>query len=147
MATLPKVGRRSRRAVPHSATQWFAEAVLVIAAVQLLIFGVWAFGWPHSFYAAIAPFPPFSEHLVHDAGLFQIGIGSTMLLGLLCRRDPLFTVLAGASVAAVTHVISHITDHHLGGRAGDPWELSALAVLLLIATALWALCPRRREPR
>lgn len=33
-----------------------------------------------------------------------------MLAGLFWHRDALFAVLAGASVAAVTHAISHITD-------------------------------------
>jgi hypothetical protein len=116
----------------------FAEVVLVVVAVQFLIFGVWAFGWPHSFYLTIARFPPFSQHLVHDVGAFQLGIGSTMLLGLFWKHDALLAVLVGGSVATVTHAISHFTDRHLGGRDGDPWQLSVLAILLLIASALRA---------
>jgi hypothetical protein len=128
----------------HDVRQWIVDAVLVIAAVQFLIFGVWAFGWPHSFYLSIARFPPFSKHLVHDAGAFQVGIGATMLLALFWRHDPLLTVLAGGSVAAVIHAVSHITDRHLGGRSSDPYTVGLLAVLLVIATALRAWPPRSR---
>jgi hypothetical protein len=122
----------------RSGGSYFVDVVPVVVAVQFLVFGVWAFGWPHSFYLTIARFPPFSQHLVHDAGAFQLGLGTTMLLGLVWKHDAVFAVLAGGSVATVTHAVSHITDRHLGGRDGDPWQLSVLAVLLLIATALRA---------
>jgi len=72
----------------------FVDAVLIVAAGQFLVFGVWAFGWPHSFYTTIAHFPSFSRHLVHDAGAFQVGIGSAMLPGRLWQRDALLAVLA-----------------------------------------------------
>ena len=138
MTTLVRADPARRQRTPRDIRRWVVDAVLVIAAVQFLIFGVWAFGWPHSFYLSIARFPPFSKHLVHDAGAFQVGIGATMLLALFWKHDALLTVLAGGSVAAVMHAISHVTDRHLGGRSSDPYTVGLLAVLLVIATVLRA---------
>ena len=133
------MGRRRAR--------WVVDAVLALTAVQFLVLGVWAFGWPHGFHTTVAHFPPFNLHLVHDAGAFQMGIGATMLLGLVWRQDVVLAVLAGGSVAAVTHAISHITDRDLGGRSGDPYWLSALTVLLLVATALRGRASRKAGGR
>jgi hypothetical protein len=45
----------------------------------MLIFGVWALALPASF-AAMIDFPPYNEHLLHDLGAFQIGIGVSLCL-------------------------------------------------------------------
>jgi hypothetical protein len=54
------------------------RAFVIIAAIVvggfMLIFGVWSLLLPRSFDAFI-DFPPYNEHLLHDVGAFQIGIG------------------------------------------------------------------------
>jgi len=51
----------------------------VTGAVALLLIGLglWAF------YSSIATYPPYSPHLVHDVGAFQIGLGACLALALL----------------------------------------------------------------
>lgn len=49
-------------------------------------------------------------------------------------------------MGAVVHAISHIVDRDLGGSASDPWALSFLAVLLLVAAILRVRTIRTRDP-
>ena len=79
-------------------------------------------------------YPPYNKHLFHDVGAFQVGIGSTLLFALF-RRDALQVALIGTSVGAVLHAISHIVDRDLGGKSTDPFLLSALALVIVLATA------------
>ena len=111
------------------------NAIVVIGAAVFLVGGVWAFFWPQNFYDVVAEYPPFNLHLFHDAGAFQLGIAAAMLGGLFWQ-DALFVGLLGGSVGAVAHAISHIVDRNLGGNPSDPWTLSLLAVLLVVATVL-----------
>ena len=68
-----QVGRASRVLV---------RSVVLVCAVSMLSLGLWAGVAPRSFAGWIS-FPPYSEHLIHDAGAFQIGIGVALLLSLL----------------------------------------------------------------
>lgn len=111
-------------------------ARLIAAAVGLLLvaLGAWAMADPQSFFEQLADFPPYNEHLFHDVGAFQIGIGATLLLAFYVR-DSLLLALEGAGIGAVLHAVSHIIDRDLGGRTTDPWALSLLA-LVIVAGAL-----------
>jgi hypothetical protein len=108
-----------------------AYAVAVVAAVFWLVTGVWAFFAPASFDAHVAQFAPYNRHLTHDVGAFSIGIGSFLVFGL-WRNAGLFVALAGASVAAVLHAMSHFLDKDIGGRSTDPYLLTVFAVITLI---------------
>ena len=55
----------------------FARYVAVAAGLFLVVFGAWAFFGPKSFFDQIATFQPYNEHLIHDIGAFQIGLGAT----------------------------------------------------------------------
>jgi hypothetical protein len=117
-----------------------SPVAVVAAAVGALVFlvpGIWAFGWPRSFYDHIATFPPYNEHLFHDLGAFQLAIGAALLAALIWS-DSLFVALSGGSVGLVVHSISHFLDHDLGGRDSDSWVLSLFALLMLIGLALRA---------
>ncbi len=99
--------------------------------------GVWALAAPHTFHAAIAPFPPYNQHLIHDIGAFQLGLGTCLALGLVAR-DALLVVLAGNAVGADAHAVSHLMDRHLGGHPTDPLTIGALGLLItLLALARW----------
>jgi uncharacterized membrane protein len=115
-------------------TDTLTSAIAIIAAVFLLFTGVWAFGWPNSFYDEIATYPPYNEHFVHDFGAFQIGFGVALLLAV--RMRDALVALAGAGVGAALHFVAHIIDHGDGGRSSDPYLLGVVAALMLVAAAL-----------
>jgi hypothetical protein len=63
-------------------TQALVKFMIAFCGAFSLTFGIWAEFWPRSF-AALILFPPYNEHLVHDVGALQIGIGVTASLALL----------------------------------------------------------------
>jgi hypothetical protein len=109
--------------------EWVVVAAVVVAALLMLVAGVWCWVEPVSF-AAFTNWPV-HEHFLHDAGVFQIGIG-VMLLGALWWRDVLAVVLLGALVTNALHALNHVLDSGMGGRASDPWIIGAVAVLALV---------------
>jgi hypothetical protein len=124
-----------RREATSMSTSRIPDAIAVAAAVFLIFTGVWAFGWPRSFYDEIATYPPYNEHFLHDFGAFQIGFGLALLLALRAR-DALFVALAGAGAGGALHFVAHIVDHGDGGRTSDPYLLGIVAALMLAAAAL-----------
>jgi len=115
----------------------FAKVVAVLAGLFYLAGGIWAFAGPQSFFDNVATYPPYNEHLIHDLGAFQIGIAVGVLAGVLLA-DALAAGLAGVAAASVMHGISHIMDHGLGGRGSDPWTISLVGLLVLLAFLLVA---------
>lgn len=113
-----------------------------VCGLAMVVFGVWALRWPISF-AALIDFPPYNEHLLHDVGTFQIGIGASLLLALVCP-DALTVALGGFIVAGGLHTFNHGIDLPLGGHPSDPWALGALVVVAAIGLATQ---PRRSRPR
>lgn len=111
------------------------RGITLAAAAFFLVTGIWAFAAPKNFYDVVATYPPYNEHLFHDAGAFQIGLGVTAAAALLWR-DALRVALAGLAAGAAVHAVSHVIDRDLGGRSTDPWTLSVFAVLLLVALGL-----------
>jgi hypothetical protein len=108
--------------------------VTFAVAVFFIVLGIWALFSPQSFFDQLANFPPYNKHLFHDVGAFQVGIGSTLLFSLF-RRDALGVALVGTSVGAVLHAIAHVIDRDLGGKSTDPFLLSALALVIVLAAA------------
>lgn len=111
----------------------FVKSVVLVCAASMLGVGVWALVEPRSFAGWIS-FPPYNEHLIHDAGAFQIGLGAALLLSLLLSHDALIVALGGFLVGGTLHVFNHAVDSHLGGHASDPWWLAGQ--VLLAAAAL-----------
>ncbi len=93
----------------------FTRMFVGIAALLLLGIGLWAMLSPESFYAAMASYPPFNRHFVHDIGAFQLGLGASLGLALIFS-DTLLVALAGNAVAALAHFVSHFIDRELGGQ-------------------------------
>ncbi len=111
---------------------------LVVVGVGLfnLFLGMWAFVAPRSFFDIVATFPPFNQHLLHDVGAFQAALGVTLLIALWVR-DALTVAILGNLVAATIHVVSHVIDSDLGGRATDPVGLAFVAAALVLALLLY----------
>jgi PPOX class probable F420-dependent enzyme len=105
-------------------------AMTGLAALVMTAAGVAALLAP-SWFADTAGFPR-HPHFVHDAGAFQLGIGTTLLLALIWH-DGLALALAGFLVANTTHAINHAVDLDLGGRSSDPWGLAAVSLLTVVA--------------
>jgi hypothetical protein len=108
----------------------FARIVAGLFAANYLVFGGWAFFAPESFAEQIATYPPYNEHLIHDLGAFQIGLGVAALAGLL-TSNALAAVLAGIAGGSLMHGVSHLVDHGLGGRAIDPWATGLIGLVAL----------------
>lgn len=125
--------RRGVKLTRERAIQLIAGAIGAFFFVGL---GLWSFFDPRSFFEEIALFEPYNEHLFHDVGAFQIGIGSTLLLALVWRSDALLVALGGAAIGSAFHWAAHVQDSDLGGRDSDPWGLGLLAVVLVLA-AFW----------
>ncbi len=120
------------RAAPQSAT---VRGIVVVIGALLVGLGAWAFLDPAGFYAAVAVFPPYNQHFLHDVGAFQVGLGATMLLTQLWG-DALLVAIAGTSLGATVHFVSHVVDRSLGGHpATDLPLLGALAAAL--AAGAW----------
>lgn len=100
--------------------------VIVVAGLSMLVFGFWAWCAPQSF-ADFTDFPV-QVHFLHDAGVFQIAIGMT-LLGSLWVQDSATVALTGFLIANTFHTANHVIDLPLGGHVSDPLILGALSLL------------------
>jgi hypothetical protein len=112
------------------------RVVVALVALLFIAIGIWALASPLSFYEQLATYPPYNKHLFHDVGAFQAGIGATLLFALF-RRDALQVALLGTSVGTILHAFSHWIDRDLGGESSDPILLSALALVVVLATAVY----------
>jgi hypothetical protein len=93
----------------------------------MLGLGAWAFVAPHSF-SAFVNFPPYNEQLIHDAGVFQIGIGVAALVATVWH-DALLVGLTGLASTIAMHAVSHMMDRRLDGHDSN---VLLLAVLTLV---------------
>lgn len=114
----------------HTNHRRVVVAIALFCALMTLAFGIWSLVAPESFAAAVG-FPPYNEHLLHDVGAFQIGIGVSLALAVFWT-DALGVALAAFVVGGGIHTLNHVLDRHLGGHQADQWVLGALTVLALI---------------
>jgi hypothetical protein len=115
------------------------EAVPIVAicgAAFFLVFGIWPFFAPQSFFDNLADYPPYNEHFLHDIGAFQIGLGATLIFALIWRSDALLAALAGGGVGGAFHFWAHLTDHHLGGATYQTAIIGVVATLLSAGAAM-----------
>jgi hypothetical protein len=125
---------RARPARPTGRRPAGVTAAVLVCGASMLGLGAWAFLAPESF-ARFIDFPPYNEHLIHDVGAFQVGIGVTTLLAL-WWSDALLVALTGFAVASGLHTVSHLIDRPLGGHAGDVPSLGLLTLVALVAIYL-----------
>lgn len=112
---------------------WVVAPGLLVTGSSMLVFGFWAWTSPDSF----AKFTGFETHThyLHDAGVFQIGIGGTLLLSLVLRDAPTVT-LAAFVIANTLHTVNHGVDLHIGGEPAAVYGLGALSLIGAIALAV-----------
>lgn len=116
------------------------RVVVVIAALSMLTFGIWARVDPAGF-ATWANWPN-HVHFLHDAGVFQIGIGLMLLLSL-WWRDVIAVVLTGFIFTNTFHALNHALDLEHGGHRADSWGL--LGISIIASVGLVARVRSRRE--
>ncbi len=131
---------RARPAAPAGRRQAAVTVAVLVCAASMLGLGAWAFLAPESF-AGFIDFPPYNEHLIHDVGAFQVGIGVTTLLAL-WWSDALLVALTGFAVASGLHTVSHAIDRQIGGH---PSDVPALGLLTLVAVYAIAAHLRGRK--
>jgi hypothetical protein len=112
-----------------------ARVIALTAGAPYLVLGTWAFLAPASFFGSIAAFPPYNQHLLHDVGAFQVGLGIILLLGA-TTSAALQPALLAVLAASLLHVASHIEDRTLGGHPSDPLILALFCVLLVAGLVL-----------
>jgi len=122
------------RIVPTSRlAERYVVTVMVVAGLEMLVAGVWAWLAPRSFARAVDF--PHHEHFLHDLGVFQIGIGVALLVALVWR-DARAVVLTSFLVANTLHALNHALDRHLGGHTSDAYVLGVLSLLTGAALVL-----------
>lgn len=109
---------------------WIVVTGLLVSGLSMLVFGFWAWLWPESF-AAFTGFEVHT-HYLHDAGVFQIGIGIALLLSLFVD-DAVTVSLAAFVVASTLHTVNHGIDLHLGGDLASVYGLGAFSLVGAIA--------------
>jgi PPOX class probable F420-dependent enzyme len=118
---LPQMGNR------------YVSAITSLAGILASAAGIWALTAPASF-AAFVDFP-YSRHFIHDAGAFQLAIG-TMLLLALRWRDALTVALGAFFVGNTVHAVNHLRDLDVGGHRSDWLLLGAESLLIGLALAI-----------
>jgi MFS family permease len=121
---------------------WVVTVGLLVSGLSMLVFGFWAWIWPDSF-AAFTGFEVHT-HYLHDAGVFQIGIGVALLLSLLVD-DAVTVALAAFVVASTLHTLNHGIDLHLGGDLASVYGLGAFSLVGAIALVARLVTLRRSE--
>lgn len=107
--------------------------VTIVGGAAFLLFGVWAFFAPQSFFDTLATFDPYNAHLIRDIGAFQVGLGAVLLL-VAFLPDAHGAALLGVGVGGVFHAIGHVIDRDLGGSPGTDIPVFSL----IAAVLLWA---------
>lgn len=116
--------------------------VTILGGAAFLLFGLWAFVAPQSFFDTLATFEPYNAHLVRDIGAFQLGLGAVLLL-VAFLPNAHGAALLGVGVGGAFHAVGHVIDRDLGGSPGtDIPTFSVIAALLL-----WAGIAQLRAPR
>lgn len=116
--------------------------VTILGGAAFLLFGLWAFGAPQSFFDTLATFEPYNEHLIRDIGAFQIGLGAVLLL-VAFLADAHGAALLGVGIGAAFHAVGHVIDRDLGGSPFTDIPTFTLIALVL----LWVGARQLRSAR
>lgn len=122
---------------------WVVTAGLLVSGLSMLVFGFWAWIWPDSF-AAFTGFDVHT-HYLHDAGVFQIGIGAALLLSLVVD-DAATATLAGFVLASTLHTVNHGIDLDVGGDIAAVYGLGAFSLVGAIGLVARLTTLRRSDP-
>lgn len=119
---------------------------LAYLALTGLAVGVWAYGFPASFYGSFPGFRrtwvcvdgPFNEHLVRDTGAAYLMMGTIGGLGLL---RPLLVAPFAVGLSTLLFNLPHFAYHmtHLGLYGRVDQILNIVALLSAVLCSLWLM--------
>jgi hypothetical protein len=122
---------------------------LVVLAGSSLVVGVWAQGFPRSFYddfpglgrVWVAVDGPFNEHLVRDVGGLNLGLAFVAVVALVTGSALVARAAGGAALLyGVPHLLYHAT--HLDGfDTGDAIAMVASLAVAALAAVLAIAAP------
>jgi hypothetical protein len=131
------------------------KVALVVIAGGSLVVGVWAQGFPRSFYddfpgmgrVWVAVDGPFNEHLVRDVGGLNLALAFVAVMALVTRSTLLARVTGGAALLyGLPHWVYHAT-HLSPYDTGDAVAMVvSLGVVVLAAALLVAPAPASTTP-
>ena len=130
------------------------KVALVVIAAGSLIVGIWAQGFPRSFYddfpgmgrVWVAVDGPFNEHLVRDVGGLNLALAFVAVMALVSGSALLARVTGGAALLyGVPHLLYHAT--HLDPYdSGDKVELIFSLSIAVLAAVLAVAAPTEDDP-
>ena len=133
-----------------------SRTILWLLTVPNVLTGVWALGWPRSFYddfpggghAWVAALPAYNEHLVRDVGSLSLSLAVVTAAAAVTLGPRLVVV---AALALLVWSVPHLAFHlgHLEGLATDDQVGQVVALSLGVAGPLLLLGLRaaaRRGP-
>ncbi len=123
-----------------------ARSIAWALAASATYVGVWAMGWPHSFFTSfpglgqtwVAPLGPFNEHLVRDVGGLYVALAVFSVWAAATGGTGALRTLGGAWLAfGLPHLAFHATHRHgfstvEWAASMTPLTFSALAAALLV---------------
>src|SRR5690606_20326423 len=80
-----------------------------VGAIGFLAPSVWIFVDTQGFAEAVAPWADYGEHVVHDGGACQIGLG-VAIVAVLLWQEAIGAVLAGFTAGMLLHALSRLVD-------------------------------------
>lgn len=125
-------------------------AALVILGSGSLVVGVWALGFPASFYADfpgagrvwVAVDGPYNEHLVRDVGGLNLALAFVAAVALVTRDVMVARTAGGAAlIFGVPHLLYHAMN--LDGFGTSDAVAMLVSLTMVVLAAVVALLPDR----
>jgi hypothetical protein len=130
------------------------RVALIVVAGGSLVVGVWAQGFPRSFYddfpgmgrVWVAVDGPYNEHLVRDVGGLNLGLAFVAILALVAGSTLLARAAGGAALLyGLPHLLYHAT--HLDDYdSGDKVAMIASLAMAALAAVVAVGAPTEKEP-
>lgn len=121
------------------------RVALIVVAGGSLVVGIWAQGFPRSFYddfpgmgrVWVAVDGPYNEHLVRDVGGLNLGLAFMAILALVTASTLLARAAGGAALLyGLPHLLYHAThldDYDSGDKVAMIGSLAMAALAALVA--------------
>lgn len=129
---------------------------LVVIAASSLVEGVWAQGFPRSFYddfpglgrVWVAVDGPYNEHLVRDFGGLNLALAFVAVMALVTGSTLLARTAGGAAlISGVPHLLYHAAHLDAFETTGDAVASLLALSLAVVAALVAAVAPVKPRPK
>jgi hypothetical protein len=130
------------------------RAILAAYGATLLITGLWAAGFPRSFYddfpglgrVWVSVDGPYNEHLVRDVGALYLALAALLVVAAVRGTPTLVAVAAGVNlVNALPHLTYHALNLDVYDTVDKVANLVVLGTAVVVPVGLLLYITRRRE--